>query len=139
MPFEAWHVAHLQLRPEQESIATDLTNDYAQALEQAGAAFTVWAGSTVIMCAGYIHFWPGRAQVWAMVSHNIPAYGGSVHRHVKQYIDAHPVARLECIIDPNFDVSVRWALRLGFAYESTMKRYGIRGQDMDMYVLEGRR
>lgn len=127
----------MQLRPEQESIAVDLTLEYVQALERSGAAFTAWAGSTVVACAGYIHFWPGRAQVWAMMSYETQAYGGSIHRHVKRYIAAHPVTRLECIIDPKFEASVRWARRLGFAYESTMQRYGLRGQDMDMYVFEG--
>lgn len=130
---------HLALRPEQTSIAVDLTLEYARALERAGTAFTAWAGSTVIACAGYIHFWPGRGQVWAMVSQDIRAYGSCIHRRVRRYIDAHPVARLECIIDPQFEASVRWAVRLGFTYESTMQRYGIHGQDMDMYVLKGPR
>ena len=126
----------MSLRHEQESIAVDLTDEYAQALERAGDAFTAWAGPSVIACAGYIHFWPGRAQVWAMISSDIRIYGSIIHKHVKRYIESHPVNRLECIIDPNFDASVRWALRLGFQYEGTMKRYGFHGQDMDMYVLE---
>ena len=49
----------------------------------------------------------------------------------------HPVDRLECIIDPRFRASADWAVRLGFHFESRMKRYGYHGQDMDMYVKHG--
>lgn len=125
----------MSLRDEQGSIAIELTPEYAMQLERNSEAFTAWAGTRVIACAGYLHFWPGRAQVWAMISGDIRYYGPIIHRHVKRYILAHPVDRLECIIDPNFDASVRWALRLGFQYEGTMRRY-FKNRDMDMYVWE---
>ena len=124
----------LRLRPEQQRIGVDLTPDYAAALEAAGNGFSGWAGSEVIAAAGIIHFWPGRAQVWGVFSRLMPVYGALVHRHVLRYIQRHPVARLECVIDPAFPVSVEWAKRLGFRYESRMKKYGIHGQDMLMYV-----
>lgn len=137
MPFEAWHLAMMELRPEQRVVAVDLTPQYCQALAQAGNAFSAWAGPDLIASAGVVTFWPGRAQVWALMSWRVPQYGGVIHRHVKRYIQKHPVARLECIIDPRFRASVDWAVRLGFHFESRMKRYGYHGQDMDMYVKHG--
>lgn len=137
MPFEAWHFVGFQLRPEQEIVAVDMTPDYCQALASGGPAFSAWVGPDLIAAAGVLHFWPGRAQVWAMMSWMLPQYGGLIHRHVKRYIQRHPVARLECVIDPRFPKSEDWAKRLGFRYESTMRAYGLHGQDMDMYVKHG--
>lgn len=127
----------MELRPEQQVIAVDLTPAYCQALAGAGNAFSAWAGPDLLACAGVVTFWPGRAQVWSMMSWRLKQYGGVIHRHVKRYIEAHPVTRLECIIDPRFPASEAWAKRLGFRYESTMKSYGYHGQDMDMYVKHG--
>lgn len=111
--------------------------EYCRALEGAGQAYSAWAGPDLIACAGVVTFWPGRAQVWAMMSWRVPQYALAVHRHVKRYIERHPVTRLECIIDPRFPVSGTWAERLGFRFESRMKQYGYHGQDMDMYVKHG--
>ena len=137
VPFEAWHFTRFQLRSEQEIVAVDMTPAYCQSLAAAGEAFSAWVGPDLIAAAGVIHFWPGRAQVWAMMSWRLPQYGGLIHRHVKRYIQQHPVARLECVIDPRFPKSEEWAKRLGFKYESTMRAYGLHGQDMDMYVKHG--
>lgn len=134
MPFEAWHLDFLTLRPEQKQVGIDATPEYARALEEAGNGFSGWAGSEVIAAAGILHFWPGRAQVWGMFSYLMPRYGSLVHRHVLRYIQRHPVRRLECVIDPGFPVSIEWAKRLGFRYESRMTGYGVKGQDMLMYV-----
>ena len=121
-------------RPEQQSVAVDLTLEYARALEQAGSAFSAWAGPVLIASAGVIEFWPGRSQVWAMMSDQMPRYGALIHRYVKRYLDHHPVRRLECVVDPQFQKSVEWAKRLEFEFESVMKAYGFHGQDMHMYV-----
>lgn len=111
-----------------------MTPEYAHALEVAGHAFSAWAGSVVVAAAGVVHFWPGRAQVWGMFSDQMPRYGALVHRHVLRYIQAHPVRRLECVIDPGFPASIEWAKRLGFRCETRMQKYGVHGQDMLMFV-----
>lgn len=129
---------YLQLRREQTAVGMDLTPDYARSLEHAGNCFSAWAGSKVVACAGVIMFWPGRGQVWALISEDIYAYGSLVHRYVRRYLLANPVTRLECIIDPRFPKSEEWARRLGFEKESRMARYGLHGQDMDMYVYTGK-
>lgn len=134
VPFEAWHLDFLRLRPEQQQIGVDVTPEYAQALQNAGEGFSGWVGSQVVAAAGIIKFWSGRAQVWGMFSDLMPVYGALVHRHVLRYIQRSPVARIECVIDPAFPVSVDWAIRLGFRYESRMEKYGVHGQDMLMYV-----
>ena len=118
-------------------MAVDLTEEYAKSLELAGPCFSAWAGPELIAVAGVVEFWPGRAQVWALMSSRITEYGGLVHRRVVQYLKSYHVRRLECIIDPRFPDSSLWAVRLGFFFESKMKAYGFHGQDMDMYVKHG--
>lgn len=137
VPFEAWHLQNFSLREEQKIVAVDLTPEYAHALQHAGPCFSAWAGYDVIAVAGLVTFWPGRAQVWALMSGHIHDYGWAVHRHVVRYLSGCFVRRLECVIDPRFPASVAWAIRLGFQKESRMKRYGLHGQDMDMYVRHG--
>lgn len=137
VPFEAWHLHGFSLREEQKIVAVDFTPEYANALQHAGPCFSAWAGCDVIAVAGLVTFWPGRAQVWALMSSRIKEYGGLVHRHVVRYLSGCFVKRLECVIDPRFPESAAWAIRLGFQKESRMKQYGCYGQDMDMYVRHG--
>lgn len=111
-----------------------LTFEYGQALESAGGGFTAFEGDRVIAAAGIVTCWPGRGQVWALITPAMRARSMVIHRAVCRAIRAYEGIRLECVIDPLFEASVRWAGALGFEYESTMARYGIDGRTMDMYV-----
>ena len=111
-----------------------LTLSYGQALKDSGEGYTAFDGPTVIACAGVAHCWPGRAQVWSLMSKSLPEYGALVHRAVVRYLRRCPVRRLELTVDPEHDKAVAWARRLGFTYESTMPAYGPNGETHDMYV-----
>lgn len=134
MPFCAWHLQFLDVQPEQWAVAPRLTPEYGEALAAAGCAFTAFVGIEVIACAGIVSFWPGRSQVWAIMSSLVPQYRYAIHRAVKAYVRGYRCARLECVIDPTFSRSVRWAHSLGFTLESPMPKYGVNGEDMAMYV-----
>lgn len=110
------------------------TVSYGTQLRQAGPAFTAFAGLDVVGCAGIIPLWHGRAMVWALLSDLVRVYPKAIHKAVKQYIDAYQVDRLECCVDPRSERAIRWAQRLGFSYEGTMRKYTPIGTDMDMYV-----
>lgn len=111
-----------------------LTPAYGRALEAAGGGFTAFEGSTVLAAAGIVTLWPGRGQVWALITPAMRARAIVIHRAVYRAVQRYTGARLECIIDPEFSASVAWARRLGFQYEGTMPKYGIDGRTMDMYV-----
>lgn len=132
MPFEAWHLEWLTLQTAQAWLA--LTPQYGLDLKQAGPCFSAFAGPTVIACAGVMTFWPGRAQVWSLLSNQLPCYGGVIHRAVVRFLRGYDVARLECTVDPLHPQAVEWAKRLGFRYESTMPKYSPIGTTMDLYV-----
>jgi RimJ/RimL family protein N-acetyltransferase len=139
LPFAAWHLNELRLQPEQWDTAPQLTPEYGRALEQAGGGFSAFEGLECIGAAGIVVLWPGRAQVWALMTPRMRARQGYISRVVRRHIKQCTVKRLECIIDPMFIASVAWATWLGFRYESTMPYYGVDGRTMDMYVriLEG--
>lgn len=132
MSFQAWHLDWLDVQEEQGWFAP--TVSYGIQLRDAGPAFTAFAGLEVIGCAGIIPLWNGRAQVWALLSDLVQVYPKAIHKAVKSYIDGYDVARLECCVDPRSDRAVRWARRLGFEYEGTMRKYTPIGTDMDLYV-----
>lgn len=133
-PFEPWHLIVMAIQPDQAAMRPFLTLDYGRALQGAGDCFTAFAGTTVVACAGIAHCWPGRAQVWSLMSVLLPEYGPLVHRAVVRYLQRCRVRRLELTVDPTHENAAAWAKRLGFTYESTMPAYGMNGELHDMYV-----
>lgn len=134
MPFEPWHLRWLHLQPTQAALSSMLTLEHGEAIAKAGPCFSAFVGQEVIACAGIIHFWPGRAQVWSLLSESMPLYYRVIHRAVKGFLQDYPMTRLECIVDPRHEAAMRWADHLGFTRESLMKGYDPQGHDQWMYV-----
>lgn len=114
-----------------------LTKTYGQSLAGAGPAYTAFAGVTVIACAGVVEFWSGRAQVWALLSDQLPRYKKTVHKEVTKFLARYRTARLECVVDQGNPVALAWAKRLGFSYESTMYSYTPDGRNHYMLTRHG--
>lgn len=134
MPFEPWHLHWLTLQPTQAHLSELLTDAHGEAIQKAGPCYSAFVGADVIACAGVIQMWPGRAQVWSLLSDKMPLYARDIHRAVKNYLLAYRVRRLECIVDPRHDAAVRWAEHLGFVKEGVMRAYDMHGNDQAMYV-----
>ena len=134
VPFEPWHLHWLTLQPTQAHLKELLTDAHGAAIQKAGPAYTAFVGYEVIACAGIIQMWPGRAQVWSLLSDKMPDYARDIHRAVRNYLRAYRVRRLECIVDPRHAAAVRWAKHLGFTYESTMEAYDMHGNDQHLFV-----
>lgn len=124
----------LTLQPTQAHLKELLTDAHGEAIQKAGPAYTAFVGYEAIACAGIIQLWPGRAQVWSLLSDQFPGYARAIHRAVRNYLLAYRVRRLECIVDPRHAAAVRWAQHLGFVYESTMTAYDMHGNDQQMFV-----
>lgn len=133
-PFEAWHILCLDLQAEQVHLRPWMTHAYGEQLLTSGPCFTAWAGTTVVACAGIGWCWPGRAQVWSLMSVHLPQYKWTIHRAVASFLRGFTVRRLELEVDPDFPRAVAWAKALGFQYESTMPAYGPNGETQDRYV-----
>lgn len=134
MPFQAWHLEWLELQDTQLALSDTLTRQYGRSLEASGPAYSAFAGADVIACAGIVEFWPGRSQVWSLLSWQMPQYRKSIHKAVKGFLEGYVVKRLECVVDPRHEAAQRWAKRLGFEVESVMPSYTPNGDEQLMYV-----
>ena len=92
------------------------------------------AGAQVIACAGVFLYWPERAQAWSVLSADVGQYIMSVHRAVAKFLAAYQCRRVEIHVDPRNPLAVRWATRLGFQYEGTMRAFTPGGHAMDLYA-----
>lgn len=122
------------MQASQAMLSISLTQQYGRSLVSAGPCYSAFAGDTVIACAGIIEFWVGRSQVWSLLSDQMPRYRKAIHKAVKQFVDGYRVRRLECVVDPRSDASMRWARHLGFSLERPMRAYTPQGDDQLMYV-----
>ena len=134
VPFEPWHLSWLTLQAAQRVLSSSLTVQYGRSLVSAGPCYSAFAGMEVIACAGVVEIWAGRAQVWSLLSEQMPRYRKAVHKAVKGFLDGYRVRRLECVIDPRSETAKRWAQHLGFIYEGTMHAYTPEGENQLMYV-----
>jgi hypothetical protein len=119
----------MNLQASQVSLSPMLTTQYGRALETAGPCYSAFA------CAGVVELWNGRAQVWSLLSDQMPHYRRAIHKAVKTFLSGYRVRRLECVVDPRSEASIRWATHLGFnRRESLMASYTPTGEDQLMLV-----
>jgi hypothetical protein len=134
VPFQAWHLDWLNVQASQAMLSPTLTVQYGRSLEVAGPCYSAFAGSTVVACAGVVLLWAGRAQVWSLLSDEMPRYRKTIHKAVKGFLDGYRVRRLECVVDPRSETALRWARHLGFHVEHVMEAYTPQGDDQVMMV-----
>jgi len=135
VPFEEWHLDWIELQNSQLALSPILTHQYGRSLQCAGPAYTAFAGMIVVACAGIVELWPGRSQVWSLLSKEMPQYKKSVHRAVKAFLVNYHVRRLECVVDPRSQAAIRWAKKLGFTKEEgVMEKYTPHGEDQLLLV-----
>ena len=115
-------------------LSPSLTMHYGRSLELAGPCYSAFVGMDVIACAGIVEFWPGRSQAWSLLSDQMPQYRKAIHKAVKGFLADYRVRRLECVVDPRSETSMRWATHLGFHVEHLMRAYTPQGDDQLMYV-----
>lgn len=134
VPFEPWHLMQMKLQPSQLSLSYTLTMEHGASLVNAGPSYSALVGVDVVACFGVIEFWPGRSQAWALMSDFFYLHVKAVHRSVRNIVKSYKVDRLECVVDPRNDKTIRWAEHLGFEYESTMRKYTPGGDTQIMMV-----
>jgi len=89
----------------------------------------------VVMCAGIIEIWPGRAECWAIPNKGFAKEFTAIHRWVRDLLDAAPFNRIEAAVEASFENGHRWANMLGFEKESdTMRQYFPDGADAVLYA-----
>lgn len=133
--FEAEHLALLELQDAQLSLSGVISEPgYAQSIAKAGQAFTALDGQTVILCAGLIEAWQGRAIAWALVSKHAGRHFFSIHRAVDGFLKQTEYRRIEATVQADFPQAWRWIQMLGFKHEGLMRCYAPDGSDHHLFA-----
>jgi len=134
VPFQPAHLdalaqapaaAMLQARPEIHG-----------ALAASGLNWTAVDGHRVIMSAGIVPVWPGRALAWAMVGAVPRRRWPAITARVGQAIEEGHAAgyrRIEATVLHGFTAGHRWLQRLGFELRCFLPAYDTEGRDHWLY------
>ena len=135
VPFTAEHLQQIDVQAEQSLASHHFHNkQYTRALE----AHDSWTGlidDKVVACAGFITLWPGRHQVWAVISATIgPAGMLQLSRAVLRAL-ALKTGRIEAVVASEFEAGHRWARLMGFSLETPqpMRHWFPEGGDASLY------
>jgi len=129
------HLPALRLQTVQSAAQAVLTEDFGRDLvAQKGVAWTAIQDGQVIAAAGIAEMWQDRGLGWALFSEAALANFTLIHRMTRKVLAEAPWRRVEVAVDVNHAEGMRWAERLGFSYEGTMKAYTIDGRDCHLYA-----
>lgn len=129
-PYSPAHLEALLLQPAQEFARPLLANpDYRQALAVPGMAFTALDGDRVLACAGLMPLWEGRAEAWALMSHDLRSHFLGIHYATKRFLNACGMRRVEAAVDAQFGCAKEWIEALGFKFEGPLASYTPDGRD----------
>lgn len=133
--FKPEHLARIQLQEAQSDMAVIISmQGYGDAIAQAGNAYTLLDGETVIICAGAVEMWADRAMMWALLSKDAGQHMRHVHRAVSGFLAQCKWRRMEAYADSEFCQGNRWLAMLGFKHEGKMRAFGPDGRDFELYA-----
>lgn len=113
----------LSLQPQQKQIFV-ATTQYAEALANAGPAYTVYTESgELLACLGLMYQWEGYSKAYAFLGEHAGVHMLRLTRRIREWLDARPERRIDCAVDANFLQAHRWAKLCGFKYEGPLEKY----------------
>ena len=135
-PFRPEHLAQMTLQPAQQYLrAYHAQNADAADVAARYAAYTGRVGRQIVVCAGVIPIWDGRAAGWAWLADAARLHLVSITRAVTRFLDVQPYRRVEISVDREFAEAHRWARMLGFDLEAgRMRAYRPDGGDCSLYA-----
>ena len=139
--------SHL-LTPFKVSHVQDLIWPEAELLKLAGdaslyqyAAHPSWSGfcnGQFVAAGGIVQIYKGLGEGWAIAGPLVTTHRLWFHSTFKRCIvafeEAMELHRHQVMVRESFEASHKWVQTLGFQYECTHKKYGIKGEDMRVYV-----
>jgi len=132
--FEPWHMEAIVLQEAQAYMQPLMAEPgYGEAMQRGGPAYTLQEGGKVLICCGLLHLWEGRSVAWSLVAQTAGDRFIRIYRHMRDVLNASPIRRIECTVDPGFDNGHRLAHMLGFEREGLMRSYLPDGRDAVLY------
>lgn len=139
VPFTWHHVAAMDLRPDELGHFASI-KDYIERCKiytTRGPCFTaIVEGEGVAMCWGFIPYWQGVWEAWALTSYLVERHpiatirrAQSVFDQIESDLQAH---RLQITVKASNKTSLRFAEALRFKQEGVLNSYGPDGSDYIM-------
>ncbi len=91
----------------------------------------------VILCAGILPQWEGRAIVWALLADSVGRCDMMwIHRQTLWFLDTQVknYRRIEAHVDELFTAAHKWVRMLKFESEGLMRHFDPLGRDMRLYA-----
>lgn len=111
------------------------SQEYADALQKAGEAWSGFVSGQCIGCAGLVKVWDGRAMAWAVLSDQTGKYMRAITARTAKCIRESEYRRIEAQVATDFVAGHRWVQLLGFQYEARLRKWFPDGGDVDQYSL----
>lgn len=119
------------LRP----LAGFVTRKNLELMEQLPHSYTIQVNEKYVLCGGFVEYWAGRAEAWAVVNQDCKREFLAMHRQVVELMDMVPFKRIELAVEIDFKPGHRWAKKLGFDLEAQrLRRYMPTGGDVSLYA-----
>lgn len=141
IPFKAFHVRLMDLRPNERNMYTaDSPFFYsaAQFAEGYGLGFTMISDDGIIGAAGAAKLFGTTYEAFTYTTPLFDKYWVQVHRGVRRFFDVffecRSVERVQAFIDAQNPRAIKWAEKLKFEREGTLRNYGKKGQDFYVYA-----
>ena len=133
VPFQAWHLTWLEDHGIGEQYFHRMTPDVVRAMGVNAVSAIV--DGDVIACGGAIQFWPGRWQLWALLSLTRSGSHMTAITYAARRFVSTLQGRIEFTVRKDFDKGHRWARALGFKVETPLLvHFGPEGEDHVGYV-----
>jgi hypothetical protein len=139
VPYQPWHYESLlsdtSLYP---VLGRESVEMLAMAYSMRGMSFSVKDNGKIVGAGGILELWPGVGEAWSVFSKRLKCKPFFLHRRASRIladmIKMRQYHRIQAVIDESDYYAVSWARRLGFRWESVMKKFGADGKDYAMYV-----
>jgi hypothetical protein len=135
VPFELEHARMITLRP--DGFVGDESVNMVE-LEENEHSHTVLWGDEVAAIVGGTVLWPGVMQVWTLTATAIHHFPVKFHKIVlnliERYAEQLELNRMHMFVRADFDIGQKWAQKLEFKREGTLKRFGLDGSDQIIYA-----
>jgi hypothetical protein len=121
-----------------DRLVFDLGTERWQEIARTHDAHTALDDGLVFCSAGVVSIWPGRAQVWAIVSRNTDRRRMLwLHRQALAWLDqlqeSVEFRRIEAVARVDHPAANRWLVMLGFEKEGHLGCYDADGNDHNLY------
>lgn len=133
-PFHPQHIKYIAPNAVQIDEYALMQQDGVSDILTSGVALSAWVSGACIGAAGVVPHWPGRAEMWALISPRAGKYMLPCLRKTRFVLDTLPYRRIDMVVKVDNAEGHTIAHLLGFEYEAKLEAYHTDGSDMIMYV-----